>query len=142
PWLYNALATLAEAIALGASLSLSIDPGELSSGFRLVHLKDGTPAAEVFLFDTASGGAGYSFEAGESLDDVLETVEQLLKTCPGQCERSCTKCLRHYGNRFLHSRLDRRLGLQLLRYARFGETPTISSAAEQANCLAPLGRYL
>jgi hypothetical protein len=35
-----------------------------------------------------------------------------LRTVPGapiRCERSCTKCLRHYGNRFLHGRLDRRL---------------------------------
>ncbi len=142
PWLYDALATLAEGIALGASLSLSIDPGELSSGFRLVHLKDGTRAAEIYLFDTASGGAGYAFEAGENLDEVLSNVEQLLAVCPGQCERSCTKCLRHYGNRFLHPRLDRRLGLQLLRYARFGEAPSIASSDDQVECLKPLGRYL
>jgi len=142
PWLYDALATLAEGIALGASLSMSIDPGELSSGFRLVHLKDGTHAAEVYLFDTASGGAGYAFDAGENLDEVLKTVEQLLTVCPGQCERSCTKCLRHYGNRFLHPRLDRRLGLQLLRYGCFGETPSIGTTDEQAKCLRPLARFL
>jgi hypothetical protein len=142
PWLYDALATLAEGIALGASLSLAIDPGELSSGFRLVHLKDGTEAAEVYLFDTASGGAGYAFDAGENLDQVLDCVEQVLKVCPGACERSCTKCLRHYGNRFLHPRLDRRLGLQLLRYARCGESPKIGAADQQAKCLDPLARFL
>ena len=58
---------------------------------------------------------------------MLPQIEDLLTTCSGHCERSCTKCLRHYGNRFLHPRLDRRLGLQLLRYARFSEKPPIPS---------------
>jgi hypothetical protein len=142
PWLYDALATLAESLALGASLALTIDPGELSSGFRLVHLKDGTEAAELYLFDTASGGAGYAFDAGENLEEVLGEVEQLLKVCPGGCERSCTKCLRHYGNRFHHARLDRRLGLQLLRHARFGVIPAFESTEDQAKRLEPLARYI
>jgi hypothetical protein len=143
PWLYDALATLSEAIALGASLTLTIDPGELSAGFRLVPpKKDGIGAAEIYLFDTASGGAGYSFDAGENLDDVLDTVQDLLSNCPGECERSCTKCLRHYGNRFFHPRFDRRLGLKLLHYARTGNTPQIAPITEQATCLEPLSRFL
>jgi len=143
PWLYDALATLADATALGSSLTLTIDPGELSSGFRLVPPKeDGVGAAEIYLFDTASGGAGYAFDAGENLDEVLDKVEALLSYCPGACDRSCTKCLRHYGNRFFHSRLDRRLGLQLLRYARSGVAPGIATAGEQAKCLEPLSRFL
>jgi hypothetical protein len=143
PWLYDTLATFAEAVALGASLTLSIDPGELSSGFRLVPPKeDGVGAAEVYLFDTASGGAGYAFDAGENLDQVLDQVEVLLRDCPGNCERSCTKCLRHYGNRFFHPRFDRRLGLQLLRYARVGEVPGVQSAEAQAKYLEPLSRFL
>ena len=143
PWLYDALATFAEAIALGSSLALTIDPGELSSGFRLVPPKeDGVGAAEIYLFDTASGGAGYAFDAGENLNEVLDNVDTLLSYCPGACERSCTKCLRHYGNRFFHSRLDRRLGLQLLRYARSGVAPGLASDAEQARGLEPLSRFL
>lgn len=143
PWLYDALATLAEAIALGASLTLTIDPGELSSGFRLVPPKnDAVGAAEIYLFDTASGGAGYAFDAGENLDEVLDQVAGVLSNCPGGCQRSCTKCLRHYGNRFFHPRLDRRLGLQLLRYARSGVAPIIYSSVEQAECLEPLSRFL
>ncbi len=143
PWLYDALSTCAEAMALGASLGLSIDPGELSSGFRLVPaLESGVGAAEIYLFDTASGGAGYAYEVGLQLEEMLGHVEGLLTTCSGGCERSCTKCMRHYGNRFLHPRLDRRLGLQLLRYARFGEEPQIASFEFQRKTLVPLGRFL
>jgi Lhr-like helicase len=144
PWLRDALTTLAEAIALGASLYLDIDPGELSAGFRLLPaLADGDHGvAEIYLFDTASGGAGYAADAGEQLQQVLDRTEELLRVCPGQCDRSCTKCLRHYGNRFLHGRLDRRLALQLLRYFRTGEVPALAASSEQSRVLRPLARFL
>jgi ATP-dependent helicase YprA (DUF1998 family) len=143
-WINDALATLAEALSLGASLHLDIDPGELSAGFReLPALTDGDQGvAELYLFDTSSGGAGYAADAGEQLQDVLDRTEALLRECPGGCERSCTKCLRHYGNRFMHSRLDRRLARQLLRYFRAGAAPPFASASEQARILRPLKRFL
>ncbi len=143
PWLNDALGTCAEAVALGSSLGLSIDPGELSSGYRFVPPSHGgIGAAEIYLFDTASGGAGYAYEVGRNLPEMLQHIEDLLTTCPGHCERSCTKCLRHYGNRFLHPRLDRRLGLQLLRYARFSKQPSIPSSGEQRITLEALARFL
>lgn len=144
PWIYDALATFAEALALGASLHLDIDPGELSAGFRLLPaLLDGDQGvAELYLFDTASGGAGYAADAGEQLEQILDRTEALLGVCPGQCERSCTKCLRHYGNRFLHDRLDRRLALQLLQYFRTGKVPAFASPSEQSRALRPLARFL
>jgi len=85
---------------------------------------------------------GYAYEVGRNLPEMLKHIENLLTTCPGNCERSCTKCLRHYGNRFLHPRLDRRLGLQLLRYARFSVQPSIPASGEQRNTLEPLARFL
>lgn len=143
PWLYDALATLAEALALGASLHLDIDPGELSAGFRLrAGQNEVAGIAELYLFDTASGGAGYAAEAGEDLAAVLERAEALLRDCEAGCQRSCTKCLRHYGNRFLHERLDRRLGLALLKYARKGEVGGLRDISTQATELAPLGRLV
>lgn len=144
PWLYDALATLAESLALGASLHLDIDPGELSAGFRLLpRLTDGDDGvAEIYLFDTASGGAGYAADAGAELQQVLDVTEGILRKCPGECERSCTKCLRHYGNRFLHSRLDRRLAYDLLGFFRRGAHPPIASVAAQSRTLRPLARFL
>jgi len=143
PWLYDALATLAEALALGVSLHLDIDPGEVSAGFRLLPaLADGDEGvAELYLFDTASGGAGYAADAGEQLQAVLDKTAELLHDCPADCERSCTNCLRHYGNRFLHGRLDRRLALQLLRFFRTGYVPPFASVAEQTRALRPLARF-
>ncbi len=144
PWLFDALATLAEALALGASLHLDIDAGELSAGFHLLPgLEDGDHGvAELYLFDTASGGAGYAADAGADLEQVLDATHRVLRDCPGRCERSCTKCLRHYGNRFLHSRLDRRLALDLLDFFRLGTHPRVATPARQAHTLRPLARFL
>ncbi len=90
----------------------------------------------------ASGGAGYAALAGERLGEVLQAAETLAGTCPANCQRSCTRCLRHYGNRYWHNRLDRFLAQQLIAYARTGIAPRVEPAEEQATRLRPLRRYL
>jgi ATP-dependent helicase YprA (DUF1998 family) len=144
PWLRDSLTTLAEAFTLGASLQLDIDPGELGAGFRmLASTGNENGNLEIFLYDTTSGGAGYAYEAGENLIAVLERTKLLLSKCTNdECETSCTKCLRHYGNRFLHTRLNRKLGLQLLDYAMNGAVPEIEAINNQRQILDPLARFL
>lgn len=146
-WLHDALRTLAEALAIAASRFLDVDPGELSAGYRLLPANEDDEAklrgfADIYLYDTASGGAGYSAEAGAHLSEILALTDRLLRDCPGQCDRSCTRCLRHYGNRFWHEALDRLVALQLLQYGRQGEVPMPGSVADQASALAALKRYL
>lgn len=145
-WLHDALRTMAEAMALGASRQLDIDPGELSAGYRFSPAgsvgTDCVGAADVYLYDTASGGAGYAAEAGRSLEDVVRRSLELLRNCPENCETSCTKCLRHYGNRYWHGRLDRYLGAQLLDYAWNSTIPHVSAIEDQSTMLRPLQRYL
>ena len=147
PWIQDALRTTAEALSLGASRVLDVDPGELSAGYRLVppsaNEAPGTlGVADIYLFDTASGGAGYAAEAGEMLPRVLDQTVRLLEKCPKECERSCTFCLRHYGNRYWQERLDRFLALDFLRYARSGTAPTVPGVSRQAWQLRPLHRFL
>ncbi len=146
PWLHDGLRTLAEALVLAASRHLDIDPGELSANYRLVDLshEDGPvrAAADIYLYDTASGGAGYAAEAGEKLDAIMKAALTLLDECPARCERSCTACLRHYGNRFWHEQLDRRLAAQLILYATEGIAPSIGDHATQRRYLTPVRRYL
>jgi ATP-dependent helicase YprA (DUF1998 family) len=142
PWLRDGLSTLAEALALGASLHLDIDPGDLSAGYRFTVDVDRQRCAEIYLFDTASGGAGYAADAGEELELVLERTRNLLLGCPAACERSCTRCLRHYGNRFLHPHMDRYLASQLLEFAMTGRVPAIDDISRQSSLLAPLAQWL
>ena len=143
PWLQDALRTTAEALALAASRTLDVDPAELSAGHRLLPLNlDGNACFDLYLFDTASGGAGYAAEAGAEIETILKIALDVVESCPRQCERSCTRCLRHYGNRFWHSTLDRKLASQILRHLIYGETPTPLTFDEQYQQLMPLRRFL
>lgn len=131
----NALQSLAEAFVLGISQELDIDIREINAGFRFVRLGD-EHFADIFVYDTLSGGAGYATQAGAVFEAVMTRAEALLSRC--NCSASCDKCLRHYGNRFHHPILDRRLALDLLHYARDGVVPAAPSYDEQRAKLQPL----
>lgn len=118
-----ALTSLVEAMSLAGSKILQIEEGELSGNWSPVP---GGASNEVymFLYDLLPGGAGYTKLVKENLEEVLAEAERLLTSC--DCETSCYRCLRHYGNNFFHASLDRRLALALLRYIRHGEQPTLT----------------
>lgn len=141
--LNEALRTISESLILGASHKLDIDPSEFQAGFRLVRTGTNDPLrADLYLFDTLAGGAGYAEQAGQQIEEILRYTLDLLEECPGQCDRSCTDCLRHYQNRYWHMQLDRFLGAALLRYMLYEEAPVIKPMNGQAEDLKPLIRLL
>lgn len=131
----DALQSLAEAFVLGISQELDIDIREVNAGFRFIRQGD-DHLADIFVYDTLSGGAGYAPQAGELFSGVMTRAETLLSRCT--CTSSCDKCLRHYGNRFHHSILDRHLALDLLRFMRDGVLPNRPPPDEQRIALGPL----
>lgn len=141
--LEDALRSFAEGLLKAASLHLDIDPGEFSSGFRLLP-RQGKRflRADVYLFDNLSGGAGYAEQAGQEIDAVLLRLADVLTNCPNHCESSCQGCLRYYGNRFWHTSLDRWLALSLLEYLSAGKFPATTDLGAQASRLEPLRRML
>ena len=140
----DALRTLAEGLLLAASYALSIDPAEFSAGFRLVPKEAGHALrADVYLFDTLAGGAGYAAQAAQELESILRgRLTEILCNCPKGCDRSCYDCLRHYGNQFWHESLDRGLGFSLLNYLLNGTAPATDDFDKQALQLRPLQRML
>ncbi|WP_035295387.1 DEAD/DEAH box helicase [Brevibacillus thermoruber] len=141
--LNEALRTISEALLLAASQKLDVDPAEFQTGYRLIRTGSTAPLrADIYLFDTLSGGAGYAEQAGQQISKVLKHTLHILEECPGKCDRSCTECLRHYQNQFWHSHLDRHLGSALLRYMLYGEVPAIKSMIDQVEQLQPLIRLL
>jgi predicted RNA-binding Zn-ribbon protein involved in translation (DUF1610 family) len=133
-----ALTSLVEALALAASRVLQIDEGELSGWWSPV-LGGAPDEAQLYLYDLLPGGAGYARAVGDSLDEVLEATETLLAGC--DCPSSCYRCIRHYGNNWIHASLDRHLALALLRHVRTGAIPSIAQA-EKRQSLAGLREYL
>jgi hypothetical protein len=133
----SALTSVAEAISLAAAHTLDIDPRELSAGHRFISLH-GQTFADLYLFDTLAGGAGYAHMASTQIQTVIADAEALLANCT--CDVSCTRCLRHYGNRFKHGDLDRFLALDLIRYIRTKRAPAAFELHEQRHALRRLGQ--
>lgn len=138
------LRTVAEALLLAASYELDVDPAEFQVGYRMLktELNDDFTRADIYLFDTLTGGAGYAEQVGNCLEAVLERTLLILEQCPGKCGKSCPECLRHYKNQYWHSYLDRHLGASLLRYMIYGEIPKIGTVEQQIAKLNPVIRLL
>jgi DEAD/DEAH box helicase domain-containing protein len=115
-----------------ASAYLDIDPDELQSGMR-TYQGDGVPYAEVFLCDKLENGAGYCDFLGQPdiFEELLRHADPDAKSNGqesvaakwlnsahlGECDTSCNKCLRDYGNMPYHGLLDWRLALDMARIA-------------------------
>lgn len=110
------LTTVAQSLAICASDKLEIDRSNIGAEYRAAQTDKGSSGAEVdvYLYDTTPGGAGFVKAAVADPEAILRQAIELLDGC--DCESSCYKCLRSYGNRFLHRDLDRELGSALLKH--------------------------
>ena len=124
------LRTLAEAITISATKRLDIEQGELRAEYRPALTEAGREGleAEIYLYDTLAGGAGFTRRVADLGRSVFEDAITLLEGCPAHCDRSCYRCLRSFRNKFEHELLDRHLGASLLRYLVFGEEPVLHTA--------------
>ena len=118
-----ALRTVSEALAAAGCQLLELEPGEVMAEFRPALTPAGATGleAEVFLYDTLPGGAGFSTQLTESPLELFQTALDLLTSCEEGCDASCYRCLRSFKNKFEHRLLDRHVGAQLLRYLIDGQ---------------------
>lgn len=124
-----ALRTVSEAMARAATDMLGIEPGEILAEFRPAMSADAssTLCAEIFLYDTLPGGAGFSSAIPARAQDLLVSARKLLASCPKQCDSSCYRCLRAFGNRIEHRSLDRHVGIELIDYLLTGVVPKVET---------------
>lgn len=123
-----ALRTVAEALTIAATKALEIEASELQAEFRpaLTPLGGHGREAEIYLYDTLAGGAGFTEQASKLGIKLFKLALKRLEECPADCEESCYRCLRSFRNRFEHTQLDRHVGASLLRYLIDGTLPTLS----------------
>jgi hypothetical protein len=146
--LQDALQTLADALPLAAGRMFDVDFMEFSAGYRLISQSGGKAsiAAEIYMFDTLSGGAGYSERVGDSMEELLRDYVREVLSCDDEkgegCDRSCYRCLRHYYNQFYHTRLDRHLASDLLALILDGESPKDATVRIQEEMLQGLKSML
>ena len=119
------LRTVSEALSQAACQRLEVEGGELMAEFRPALTPDGKKGteAEIFLYDTLAGGAGFSRLVADFEQELLIDALRVLQSCPEGCDTSCYRCLRSYKNKFEHSLLDRHAGAELLEYLLTGSIP-------------------
>jgi ATP-dependent helicase YprA (DUF1998 family) len=125
-----ALRTVSEALAKAACQMLEIEAGELMAEYRPALTPGGRSGleAEIFLYDTLPGGAGFAGQLAGRGEDLFHRALRLMKTCPDSCDASCYRCLRSFKNKFEHSYLDRHVGAELLDYLIHGEMQPFDAA--------------
>jgi ATP-dependent helicase YprA (DUF1998 family) len=126
----TALRTVCEAVSKAACNLLEIESGEILAEYRPALTDAGATGleAEIFIYDTLAGGAGFSPQLVSRGRQLCDEALKILSTCPGRCDSSCYRCLRSFRNRLDHRLLDRHLGSQLLRHAHNGGYPDYDSA--------------
>lgn len=124
-----ALRTVSEALARAACDILELEPGELLAEFRPALNVAGNNGleAEIFLYDTLPGGAGFASQLRYCGRELFERALSILKSCPEDCDASCYRCLRGFKNKFEHGMLDRQVGAMLVEYILTGEIPQFSA---------------
>jgi len=117
-----ALRTVSEALAKAASQLLEIEPGELMAEYRPSLTPEGREGlkAEIFLYDTLPGGAGFASQLVDRGTELFQRALRLVETCPENCDASCYRCLRSFKNKFEHRFLDRHVAADLLQYLLTG----------------------
>lgn len=121
-----ALRTVCEALAKAAAIALELEIGEIQAEFRPALSSEGPSGgvAEVYLYDTLPGGAGFARQVGNRLIEIMRIAHKVLSACT--CDFSCYKCLRSFRNKFEHDRLDRIVGADLLAMMLTGASPKLS----------------
>lgn len=117
------LLSFAETLRRASQHHLDVDPSELIAGLQPFQ-HNGIRTAAVFLTDKAENGAGYATEVGrpETLIRLLEELPQRLAdqwehAQHQDCDSACPDCLSSWDNRFMQSRLDWRLALDVAEMA-------------------------
>lgn len=134
-WITPAITSFAEALVLAASKVLDIEFSDLKSGYRLRYEQD-CILADVYLYDSLSSGAGYANRVGKLMSEVMQEMEKRFLNC--SCDSACPNCLQHFWNQTIKQKLDRRAGLQLLRWLRDGEMPLEVNKEEEVQYIEML----
>jgi ATP-dependent helicase YprA (DUF1998 family) len=92
----TALRTICEAVAKAGCRILEIESGEMLAEYRPALTEAGAAGleAEIFIYDTLAGGAGFSPQLVGRGETLFEEGLRILSECPGGCDASCYRCLR------------------------------------------------
>lgn len=105
--------SLAVALRRALTHQLGIEEREVGCAIAPSRDKEGQATRSVYLFDTASGGAGYVSQAVDWFPELFRQAREVL-TCPRDCDAACQGCLLTYDTQHHLDDLNRKQSLALL----------------------------
>ena len=131
-----ALYSVGYALSRAASSFLQVEPSELAMGLRTFSEQDEWGAdrysADIYIYDTLPGGAGYAREISENFEQIAAVAADICTSCPAACESACYRCLMDYDNQRQHGLIDRFLAHDVLAFMLSGRTPTLTREEAQS----------
>ncbi|NJM12024.1 MAG: DUF1998 domain-containing protein [Synechococcaceae cyanobacterium SM1_2_3] len=106
--------TVAVALRRALCLHLGIEEtevGALAASSRTIDKKQ--KIASIYLYDTVTGGAGYSTQIVAHLSALLRQARQILE-CPRHCDAACQSCLLTHDTQHHLDDLNRHTAIALL----------------------------
>jgi ATP-dependent helicase YprA (DUF1998 family) len=104
--------TLAVALRWALCQMIGIEDNEV--GILSAPSRDATgPTYSLFLYDTATGGAGYTSQIAPNLPSLLRKARNALE-CPKGCDAACQGCLLTHDTQHHLADLDRHKAIALL----------------------------
>ena len=96
--------SLAVSLRIVLARQVGIETREL--GWSVQNVKDqGVNYRDIFLFDAAAGGAGYSGAAANSIEELIKECRKLLDC--GRCDTACQSCLVDFDTQMNIEQLNR-----------------------------------
>jgi hypothetical protein len=111
----NRVTAYSLAVALRRALAqrLGVEEREVGCTVTPSRSREGHQAFSIYLFDTASGGAGYVSQAVDWFPKLFRQARGVL-ACPRGCDSACQGCLLTYDTQHHLDDLDRHRALSLL----------------------------
>lgn len=117
-----------EALRRAACAMEDLEPNDIDGDFRFAPRSADHQFIDLYLYDQATGGAGFVKAAARDPNKLVDAALALLDGC--DCDDSCYQCLRSYKNRYDHALFDRRIGADLLRACFKGAKLAIEPSRE------------
>ena len=110
----DAAASIAVALRQSLADKIGIEEREIGWSSRPARVTEtGEQNISIFLYDQATGGAGFVAQAGQHLPALLASARRTLQ-CPRSCDKACHACLLSYDTHFHADELNRHQALSIL----------------------------
>lgn len=92
---------------------LGIEESEIGTHAASTRNEQGHAAYAIYLYDTATGGAGYVSQAATRLPEIFRKAASVLN-CPRECDSACQGCVLTYDTQHHIDDLNRHLAKEFL----------------------------